>query len=95
MKRAELVAAVAERTGMTRKNTDEVVECILQVIGDTLAGGESVQFQGFGIFEVRERAPRTGRHPGTGERIQIPSARVPVFKPGKILKEKVEHHEIG
>lgn len=95
MKRAELVAEVADRTGMTKKNTDEVLECILQVIGDALAQGESVQFQGFGTFEVRERAPRTGRHPVTGEPISIPSAHIPAFKAGKILKEKVEQHEIG
>ncbi len=95
MKRAELVAEVADRTGMTKKNTDEVLECILQVIGDALAQGESVQFQGFGTFEVRERAPRTGRHPVTGEPIIIPPAHIPAFKAGKILKEKVEQHEIG
>lgn len=90
MKRTELVAAVAERAGMTRKTTDEVLECILQVLGDTLAKGESVQLQGFGTFEVRERASRAGRHPITGEPIRIPSARVPAFKAGKLLKEKVE-----
>lgn len=90
MKRAELVAAVAERTGMTKKSTDEMLDCVLNIIEDTLARGESVQFQGFGTFEVRERAPRTGRHPVTGEPISIPSARIPAFKAGKNLKDKVE-----
>ncbi|MGN1030080.1 MAG: HU family DNA-binding protein [Butyricicoccaceae bacterium] len=94
MKRAELVAEVADRIGMTKKDTDQVLDCILTVIGDTLAQGENVQFQGFGTFELRQRAARTGRHPVTGEPIRIPAACIPSFKPGKTLKEKIEQHEM-
>ena len=89
MNKAELIAAVAEKTGLSKKDTEAVVSASLEVITDTLAQGEKVQLVGFGSFETKARAARIGRNPRTKEEIKIPASKVPVFKPGKALKDSV------
>ncbi len=89
MTKAELVREVAERTGMTKKDTALVVNAVFETVMDALSKGEKVQIAGFGIFEVRERAERVGRNPRTGEEIKIPPRKVPVFRVGKELRTKV------
>ncbi len=87
--KAELVRQVAERTGMTKKDTALVVNAVFETIMDALAKGEKVQIAGFGVFEVKQRAERVGRNPRTGEEIKIPPRKVPVFRVGKELKTRV------
>jgi DNA-binding protein HU-beta len=89
MNKAELVERVAEATGKTKKEAGLVVDTVLQTISEALQNGEKVTLIGFGNFEVKERAARTGRNPQTGEEIQIEASKVPAFKPGKQLKELV------
>lgn len=89
MTKAELVREVAEKTGMTKKDTALVVNAVFETVMDALSKGEKVQIAGFGIFEVKERAERVGRNPRTGEEIKIPPRKVPVFRVGKELKTKV------
>ncbi len=89
MTKAELVRQVAERTGMTKKDTALVVNAVFETIMDALAKGEKVQIAGFGVFEVKQRAERVGRNPRTGEEIKIPPRKVPVFRVGKELKTRV------
>lgn len=89
MNKTELVEKVAESTGKTKKDAGQVVEAVLNCISSALQEGDKVTLIGFGNFEVRERAARTGRNPQTGEEIQIEASRVPSFKPGKQLKESV------
>ena len=89
MNKAELIAAVAEKTGLSKKDTEAVVSASLEVITDTLAQGEKVQLVGFGSFETKARAARIGRNPRTKEEIKIPASKLPVFKAGKALKDTV------
>ncbi len=89
MNKTELVERVAESTGKTKKEASMIVDTVLQTISEALKKGEKVTLIGFGNFEVRERAARTGRNPQTGEEIQIEASKVPAFKPGKQLKELV------
>jgi len=89
MNKAELIAQVSEKSDMTKKDAEKAVSALLSTIEEALAGGDKVQLVGFGTFEVRERAARKGRNPQTGEEIEIAAARVPVFKPGKSLREIV------
>ncbi|SFS33509.1 HU family DNA-binding protein [Marininema halotolerans] len=89
MNKAELIDQVAESMGKTKKETTLLVEAVLDSISEALRQGEKVSLIGFGNFEVRERAARTGRNPQTGEAIQIEASKVPAFKPGKQLKEAV------
>ena len=91
MTKNEVIAAVAESSGMTKKDTETVVNALGEVIKETLAKGEEIRFIGFGSFEVKERSRRKGRNPKTGEEIEIPAARVPVFKCGKLLKSAVNN----
>ncbi len=88
--KSELISVVAEKTGMTKKDTEKVIGAVFDGIGQTLARGEKVQIIGFGTFDVRERKAREGRNPATGETIAIPAVRVPVFKAGKALKDMVK-----
>ncbi len=90
MNKTELISKVAERTGMTKKDTEKVVNEVFEVVSDQLAQEDKVQLIGFGTFEVRERAAREGRNPATGEVIHIEATKVPAFKAGKALKEKVK-----
>ncbi|MFE4036237.1 MULTISPECIES: HU family DNA-binding protein [Priestia] len=90
MKKAELIEAVASKSELTKQEAKKAVEALFETITTTLAKGEKVQLVGFGTFEVRERAERTGRNPQTGEEITIPATKVPGFKVGKELKEAVK-----
>ena len=89
MNKAELVAAVAEKTALSKKNSEKAVNAAFEAITAALVGGDKVQLVGFGAFEVKERNARVGRNPKTKEEIQIPASRVPVFKAGKALKDVV------
>ena len=89
MNKAELINAVAEKAGLSKKETETVVNATIDVIAGALADGDKVQLVGFGAFEVKSRAERTGRNPKTKEEIKIPASTVPVFKPGKALKDTV------
>ena len=89
MSKKVIVEAVAREAGMTQAAADKVVSAVLDAIGAELAKGEKVSLPGFGTFEVRERAARTGRNPQTGAEIQIAASKAPAFKPGSKLKERV------
>ncbi|MGI6404977.1 MAG: HU family DNA-binding protein [Syntrophaceticus sp.] len=89
MNKAELIGSVAEKAGMSKKDAEKAVNAVFASVSDALANGEKVQLVGFGTFEVRERAARTGRNPQTGEEIQIAASRVPAFRAGKVLKDSV------
>lgn len=90
MNKAELVSAVAEKADMSKKDAEKAVKAVFEVIEESLAKSEKVQLVGFGTFEVKERAARTGRNPQTKEEIHIPAAKVPGFKAGKALKDAVQ-----
>ena len=89
MNKAELVAAIAAKTGDTKKGAEASVNAFVEVITDALAKGDKVQLVGVGSFEVRKRAARKGRNPRTKEEIKIPASKAPVFKAGKALKDLV------
>lgn len=89
MNKSELVGAVAEKTGQTKKVAEQAIDATFDAITEALAGGDKIQLVGFGSFEVRERAARTGRNPKTKETIQIPASKAPAFKAGKALKDAV------
>ncbi|MBF7082691.1 HU family DNA-binding protein [Desulfallas sp. Bu1-1] len=89
MNKAELIASVAEKAELTKKDAEKAVSALLATVEEALAKGEKVQLVGFGTFEIRERAARKGRNPQTGEEIEIAAARVPVFKAGKALREAI------
>jgi DNA-binding protein HU-beta len=88
--KAELIAAVAEKSELTKKDAEKAINAFISVVSETLAANEKVQLVGFGTFEVRERAERKGRNPQTREEIVIPASKAPVFKAGKALKEAVQ-----
>ncbi len=89
MNKTELIAAVAEKVSMTKKDTECVIGATLDTIVAALSEGDKVQLPGFGIFEVKHREARTGRNPQTGETMQIAATDVPAFKPGKAMKDAV------
>ncbi|AEF93007.1 histone family protein DNA-binding protein [Desulfotomaculum nigrificans CO-1-SRB] len=89
MNKAELISAVAEKTELTKKDAEKAVSAVLDSIQEAMAKGDKIQLVGFGTFESKARKAREGRNPQTGETIQIPATRVPVFKPGKALKDAV------
>ena len=89
MNKTELAAAVAEKTGLSKKDAERVVAATLETITQTLQKGEKVQLSGFGIFEVKDREARVGRNPHTKEAIQIPATRLPTFKASKTLKDTI------
>ena len=90
MNKSELIGIVAEKSGITKKDAERVVNATLDTIAAELKKGEKVQLSGFGIFEVKDRKAKVGRNPHTRESIQIPAGKVPAFKPSKALKEIVE-----
>lgn len=90
MSKVELIAAVAEKANLTKKDAEKAVNATLDAIAEGLKNDGKVQLVGFGTFEVRERAERTGLNPATGETIQIAACKVPAFKAGKNLKELVK-----
>ncbi len=90
MTKTEFAAAVAEKTGLSKKDAAGAVDAVLELIGDTLAKGDKVTFVGFGTFEVRERAEREARNPQDPTKtVHVPARKVPAFKAGKELKAKV------
>ena len=89
MKKQELVAAIAQEAEISKKDADKALEAAINAISKALADGDKIQLVGFGTFEVRERAARTGKNPRTGEMIKIDASKVPAFKAGKALKDVV------
>ncbi|HBX23932.1 MAG TPA: HU family DNA-binding protein [Desulfotomaculum sp.] len=89
MNKAELIASVAEKAELTKKDAEKAVAALLTTVEEALANSDKVQLVGFGTFEIRERAARKGRNPQTGEEINIAAAKVPVFKAGKALRDAV------
>lgn len=89
MNKSEFIQAMAEKSGLTVKDATTALNATLEVIQESLQKGESVSLVGFGTFEVKERAARTGRNPQTKQPIEIPASKAPSFKAGKPLKEAV------
>ena len=89
MNKTELVAAVAEQAGLSRKDAEAAVKAFTDVVADALKNGDKIQLVGFGTFEVSERAAREGRNPQTGETMQIAASKSPKFKAGKALKDAI------
>ena len=89
MTKTELIAAVAEKTGLTKKDAERVVNATFETISQNLAAGNKVQVSGFGNFEVKAREARVGRNPRTKETIEIPATKLPTFKAAKALKDAV------
>ena len=90
MNKAELIAAVAEKAGLSKKDAEKALNATFETITASLEAGEKVQLVGFGVFDVKERGAHIGRNPKTKEPIQIAASRVPAFKAGKALKDAVE-----
>ncbi|MBQ8756900.1 MAG: HU family DNA-binding protein [Oscillospiraceae bacterium] len=89
MNKATLIAAVAEKTGLTKKDAAAAIDATFGAITEAMVNGDKVNVAGFGIFEVKARAARTGRNPQTKETIQIPASKIPAFKAAKALKDEV------
>ena len=89
MTKSELIASVSEKTGMTKKDAEKAITAVIDSITEALVNGEKVQLVGFGTFEVRERAERTGINPQTQQKIKIAATKTPAFKAGTTLKEAV------
>ena len=89
MNKSELIAAIAAKTGETKKSAEASLNAFIDVVTESLVKGDKVQLVGFGSFEVRKRAARKGRNPQTKEEIKIPASKAPVFKAGKALKDLV------
>ena len=89
MNKSDLIAAIAAKTGDTKKNAEASLDAFVEVVTESLVKGDKVQLVGFGSFEVRKRAARKGRNPQTKEEIKIPASKAPVFKAGKALKDLV------
>ena len=89
MNKKELIAAVAEKAGITKEDAKKAVEAFTEVVADALKAGEKISLVGFGTFEVSERPARTGRNPMTGEEIEIAASKAPKFKAGKALKDSI------
>ena len=89
MNRKELIDALATKTDSTKTDADRAIGALLEIISDTLKKGDSLSLVGFGTFEVRKRAARTGRNPKTGEELKIKASKVPAFKAGATLKAAV------
>ena len=92
MNKSELIAAIAAKTGSTKKDAEASLNAFVEAVEETLVKGGKVQLVGFGSFEVRKRAARKGRNPQTKEEIKIPASKAPVFKAGKALKDRVTNN---
>lgn len=90
MNKSGLIAAIAEKTDLTKKDTEKVLAAFIETVEDALKNGDKVQLVGFGTFEVRERAAREGQNPATGEKIHIAATKVPAFKAGQAFKDIVK-----
>lgn len=91
MNKQELLSAMAEKTGLTKKDTEAALAAFISTVQDALKSGDKVQLIGFGSFEVRDRAERMGKNPLTGAAMKIPAAKVPAFKAGRALKDLVNN----
>lgn len=89
MNKAELITAMAEKSGLTKKAAETALKSFQDVVSKELSKGQKIQLVGFGTFETSKRTARTGRNPQTGKTMQIPASTVPKFKPGKALKDTV------
>ncbi len=89
MNKAELVAAIAEKTELSKKDTEKALKAFVDVVTEELKKGEKIQMVGFGTFEVSERAAREGRNPANGQPMQIAASKAPKFKAGKALKDAI------
>ena len=89
MNKTELITAVAEKSGLSKKDAEKALAAVVDSLTDAMVKGDKVQLVGFGSFETKQREARTGRNPKTKETIEIPATRVPVFKAGKALKDAV------
>ena len=89
MNKTELIAAVAEKAGLSKKDAEKALNATVDAITEALVNGDKVQLVGFGGFETKQREARMGRNPKTKETIEIPASKLPVFKAGKALKDKV------
>ena len=90
MNKTELIAAIAEKAGLTKKDAESALTAMTEAVTEALVNEDKVQLIGFGSFEVKRREAHVGRNPKTGEEIQIPATKLPVFKPGKALKDQVD-----
>ncbi len=90
MNKTELVAAIAEKTGLSKKDSEKALGAFIDTVAEALKNGDKVQLVGFGTFEVSERAARSGRNPQTGETIEIAASKSPKFKAGKALKDMIK-----
>ena len=90
MNKGELIAGMAEESGVSKADTEKVLNAFLSQVEKALCAGDKVQLTGFGSFEVKERAARTGKNPATGATIEIPASKAPAFKPGKAFKDSVQ-----
>ncbi len=90
MNKTELIAAVAEKAALSKKDADKAISALIDVVVDGVAAGEKIQIVGFGTFEARERAARVGINPQTKEQIKISASKVPGFKAGKAFKDAVK-----
>ncbi len=91
MTKAELVEEVSKVSDLTKKHSEVIVETVFKSIIDALQRGEKIELRGFGSFRLRQRESRKGRNPKTGARVDVPPKRVPYFKPGKELKDLINH----
>jgi integration host factor subunit beta len=91
MTKAELIEEVSKVVEMTRKDSETIVETIFDSIVNSLHKGDKIEIRGFGSFRTRQRQPRVGRNPKTGSRVEVPSKRIPFFKPSKELRDLVNH----
>jgi len=89
MNKAELISATAEKSGLSKKDSEKAINALVEAITDTMKKGDKVQLVGFGVFEVKDRPARMGRNPRTKEQIQIPASKLPQFKAGKALKDSI------
>ena len=89
MNKSELVAALASKTELSKKDAEKAVNAFVDVVSESLANGDKIQLIGFGTFAVKERPARTARNPRTGAEIKIAASKAPAFKAGKALKDKV------
>ena len=95
MTKAELIEEVSRVVEMTRKDSEVIVEAIFDSVVRSLRAGDKIEIRGFGSFRTRQRKPRVGRNPKTGERVEVPAKKIPFFKPSKELKDLVNGGEPG
>ena len=93
MTKAQLVEEVARNTRLTKKHAEVIVNTVFESIVDSLKDGDKIELRGFGSFRIRERGSRVGRNPKTGDKVSVPSKKVPYFKPGKQLKELLNNDD--